>query len=96
MKEYSQLREQVSAQIARENVIKTNIELELQSKAELLKRYAAQRESSEREGVSGDSMIAECESRYALLNGAISNCSAEQKGLLGARETLGEYCFASV
>ena len=91
IKQYSALREQVSSQIARENVIKSNIELDLKSKHELIKRLTAQMESTAAEGVSGDAMIEQCEARYKQLSGAVSSCTAEQKALLAAREALGEY-----
>jgi len=93
VKEYSLLREQVSSQIARENVIKSNIELDLKSKHELIKRYTAQMDTTVAEGTSGDNMIEECEHRYKLLSGAVSACTAEQKALLAARGELGEYLF---
>ena len=93
VKEYSRLREQVSSQIARENVIKSSLELDLKSKSELIKRLTSQIDGSVAEGTSGDGMIEECDKRYKLLSGAISTCTAEQKALLAAREALGRCCI---
>lgn len=90
VKEYSRLREEVSARIAAQRSEELTFDLDLKSKQELRRRLQAQEEAQQAEDAAGDRLIAECESRRALLTGAVETCTAEQTQLLAEREALGE------
>lgn len=91
LKEYSRLREEVSARIAAQGTDEATVGLDLKGKQELLRRMQAQEESQQVEDEACDKLIAECEARHALLRSAITNCTTEQTSLLAAREELGNF-----